>query len=482
MWKGKIRKVGPDTWVIEKDYKECMRVPAYVYASDKLLEGIKSDNTLEQSANVACLPGIQLYSITLPDGHYGYGFPIGGVAATDATDGVISPGGVGFDINCGCRILRSNLNIKDVLPKIKEIVDSLYVNIPSGVGSKGKIRISTRELNKVFENGAAWAVDNGYGYAHDLERLEEDGAMEEADSSKVSETAKKRGAPQLGTLGSGNHFIEVQVVDRIFDEEVAKIFGLEKDMVTIMIHTGSRGAGHQICSDYLRTMENAVRKYNIKLPDRQLACAPVDSKEAQDYFKAMACAANYAWANRQCITHWARESLRKIFNMSDEDLGLEIVYDVAHNIAKLEEHVVEGEKRKVYVHRKGATRAFGPGHKDVSPHYRKVGQPVLIPGDMGTASYVLVGTEEAMKKTFGSTCHGAGRELSRSAAKKRYRADTIVQELGRKGIYIRAASKAVVAEEAPGAYKEVDEVVRVSHNTRISTMVARMVPLGVAKG
>jgi len=438
---------------------------------------------LDQCANVSCLPGIQRYSIAMPDIHYGYGFPIGGVAAFDAEEGVISPGGVGFDINCGVRLLKTSLRIEDIKPKIKELMDEISESIPSGVGRKGKIRISQAELDNVFELGAEWAVNNGYGIREDLNFIEEKGKMEAADSSKVSDLAKKRGAPQLGTLGSGNHFLEIQYVDKIFDPEVAKVFGIEeKGQITIMIHSGSRGCGHQICTDYLKVMERATKKYNITLPDRQLACAPATSEEAQDYYAAMCAGVNYAFANRQAIAHWTRESFEKVFDASFEDLGIRTVYEVAHNIAKLEEHSIDGVKKKLYVHRKGATRAFGPGSKDLPSEYRKVGQPVIIPGDMGTASYLLVGTETAMQETFGSTCHGAGRKLSRAEAKRRFYGEKIKKQLADQGIYVRAASKPGLAEEAPNAYKNVSEVVETTHGAGISMLVVRLKPLGVTKG
>lgn len=422
------------------------------------------------------------FSIALPDIHFGYGFPIGGVGAFSANTGVISPGGVGFDINCGVRVIRTNLTEEDVRPKIKELIDTLFRNIPSGVGSKGKIRLKSGEIDEVLENGAVWAVENGYGWEEDLKYLEENGKMEDANAEKVSVRAKRRGIPQLGTLGSGNHFLEVQKVEKVFDENAGEVFGLKPGQVTIMVHTGSRGCGHQICSDYLKVMNKAYRKYNINIPDRQLACAPVDTPEAEDYFQAMAAAANYAWANRQMIVHWVRESFEQVFGEEAEDLGMKILYDVAHNIAKREVHKVNGKNIEVYVHRKGATRAFGPGRKEVPKEYRDIGQPVLIPGTMGTASYILHGTEMAMEETFGSTAHGAGRKMSRAGAKRVYRGNRVQRELGSRGIYVKAVSMAVVAEEAPGAYKDVDTVVETTHKAGISKLVAKLTPLGVAKG
>lgn len=474
-------KVRESVWEVPTDYKECMRVPGRIYLDEEALKDLEK-GAIDQVANVACLPGIQKFSIGLPDIHFGYGFSIGGVAAFDARNGIISPGGVGFDINCGVRLLKTNLDHEEVKPRIKELIDTLFRNVPSGVGSKGKIRLKEGQIDEVLENGAEWAVENGYGWEEDLKHLEENGKMEEADATKVSEKAKKRGIPQLGSLGSGNHFLEVQRIDRIFNEKAAKAYGLETGKVTVLIHTGSRGCGHQICSDYLKIMDKAYKKYNIKIPDRQLACAPVDSEEAIEYFQAMAAAANYAWANRQMIVHWVRESFEQVFKKSAEDMEMEILYDVAHNIAKKETHPIKGLKREVYVHRKGATRAFGPGRKEIPSEYRKIGQPVIIPGTMGTSSYVLHGTETAMKETFGSTAHGAGRKMSRAGAKRTYRGEQVQRNLSRMGIYVRATSMPVIAEEAPGAYKDVDMVVNTSHRTGISRLVAKMIPLGVAKG
>lgn len=477
-----LKKISDYVWEIPKDYREGMRVPGRIYADKKLLDDIE-EGALDQCANVAFLPGIVGYSIAMPDIHYGYGFPIGGVAAFDAEEGVISPGGVGYDINCGVRLLRTNLTVEDVKPRLKEIIDDLFVNVPSGVGSRGKIRLKPGGLDEVFENGVQWAVENGYGWEEDLEHIEENGRIEGAEASKVSNFAKQRGASQIGTLGSGNHFLEVQRVEEIYDSEMARAFGIDKvGQITVMIHTGSRGCGHQICTDYLRVMETAQKKYDLRLPDRQLACAPVNSKEAQDYHAAMKCGVNYAFANRQAIAHWTRESMTRVLKMSEDDIGLEVVYDVAHNIAKLEEHDVGGVKKKLYVHRKGATRAFGPG-TNIPEKYKKYGQPVIIPGDMGTNSYLLVGTERAMRETWGSTCHGAGRKLSRAAAKRQYYGEKVKQELWEKqGIYVHAASQPVIAEEAPGAYKDVSEVVRSTHEAGISMLVAKLKPMGVAKG
>jgi tRNA-splicing ligase RtcB len=482
-WAGKIKQIDDVRWEIPQDFRRGMRVPARIYADAEMLNDMGKDLTLEQAVNVTFLQGIYKYSITLPDGHQGYGFPIGGVAATDAETGVISPGGVGYDINCGVRLLQTNLEKKDVEPKLREIVEALFRNVPSGLGSTGHVKLTAAQLDEVLERGAQWAVENGFGWKEDLERLEEKGCMAGADATKVSAEAKHRGFPQLGSLGSGNHFLEVQKVDKIHDQEVAKKFGIDREgQVTVMIHTGSRGLGHQVCSDYLRMMERVVRQYKIELPDRELVNVPVNSPEGQAYFAAMACAANYAWANRQMIVHWVRQSFEQVFGKDAESLGLHIVYDVAHNIAKLEEHSVDGGKRKVYVHRKGATRAFGPGHPDVPAMYRDVGQPVLIPGDMGTASYVLVGTEQAMQETFASTAHGAGRHLSRTAALKQFWGEEVKKQLESRGIIVRAAKISVIAEEAPGSYKSVDKVAEISHKAGIARKVARLVPMGVTKG
>ncbi len=484
MWNGPLKKLDNFRWEIPKDYKRGMRVPGIIFASGHMIEQIKKDNAPEQVANVATLPGIVKASMAMPDIHWGYGFPIGGVAAFSEEDGIISPGGVGYDINCGVRLLVTNLEEKDVRPKLKELVDAIFVNVPSGVGEKGKLRLSFSELNEVLDFGAKWAVEHGYGWQEDLERIEEGGSIKYANHEKVSEKAKRRGAPQLGTLGAGNHFLEVQRVEKIFIPEIAKKFGITHEgQITVMIHTGSRGLGHQVASDYIRVMEQAARKYGIKLVDPQLACAPIKSKEAEDYFAAMSAAANFGFTNRQLITHWVRESFGKVFGEDPEDLGMHLVYGVAHNIAKLEEHIVDGKRMRVYVHRKGATRAFAAGRSELSSLYRDVGQPVLIPGDMGTASYVLVGTQRAMEETFGSTCHGAGRVMSRHAALRRFRGEEIKRQLWeKKRIYVRSASNRVAAEEAPDAYKDVNEVVRAVEGAGISRIVAKMVPLGVVKG
>ena len=460
-----------------------MRVPGMIYASEKTLPKVSADRSPEQVANVAHLPGILRYSLAMPDIHWGYGFPIGGVAATRLEDGVVSPGGVGFDINCGVRVLRTNLTEDEVRPKIDRITIELFHNVPSGLGTKGKLKVSDRELTEVMIKGSKWAVARGYGEPDDVTNTEESGCIQGADPEKVSSRARERGLPQLGTLGSGNHFLEIQRVEEIYDRATADVMGIRDiGQVLVMIHSGSRGFGHQICSDYIATLGQAVRKYGINLPDRQLACAPLKSAEGQAYLSAMACAANYAWTNRQCMAHWVRESLMKALSKSPRDIGLEQIWDVAHNIAKIEEHVVNGKKVMLCVHRKGATRAFPAGHPDLPEVYRKTGQPVLIPGDMGRYSYIAVGTETAMRETFGSTCHGAGRLQSRSAAKKGVRGSDVIQALAAKGITVKTASISELPEEASSAYKDVNDVVEVTQNAGISRKIARVVPIGVIKG
>jgi len=482
-WQGKLIKIDDYHWQIPPTYKSGMRVPGLIYASEEMLKSIQEEQTPEQVANVAFLPGIVNFSFAMPDIHWGYGFPIGGVAAMDVKNGVISPGGVGYDINCGVRLLRSNLTEAEVRTKINQLVNELFNNIPSGLGSEGKIKVSHKEMERLMVKGASWAVEHGFGSEDDLDVTEEGGCVEGADPSKISDRAIKRGMPQAGTLGSGNHFVEVQVVKEIFEPYIAGIMGInEVGQVLILIHTGSRGFGHQVCTDHLRVMEGAVSTYGIKLPDRQLACAPIESREGKDYLAAMACAANYAWVNRQCITHWVRESFSRVFGKSAEELGIRQIYDVAHNIAKIEVHKVDGRSVKVCVHRKGATRAFPAGHKDVSQRYQEIGQPVLIPGDMGRCSFVAVGTEKAMEETFGSTCHGAGRVLSRGAAKRALKGRDVVRELQERGITVKAHSIPSLAEEASQAYKDVTEVIDVVHEAGICKKVAMAVPIGVIKG
>jgi len=482
-WQGQLIKIDDYRWKIPVSYKTGMRVPGLIYASKEMLESIREEQALEQVVNVAFLPGIVGYSFAMPDIHWGYGFPIGGVAAMDIKNGVISPGGVGYDINCGVRLLSTNLSEAEVRPKINQLINALFHNIPSGLGSEGKIKTSQKEMNQLMVEGARWAVKRGLGFEEDLDVTEEGGCLSGADPSKISDKAVKRGMPQAGTLGSGNHFLEIQVVKEIFDPHTASIMGItEIGQILVLIHTGSRGFGHQICTDHLRVMEQAVSKYEIKLPDRQLACAPIESKEGKDYLAAMACAANYAWVNRQCIAHWVRESFSGIFGKSPEKLGMRQVYDIAHNIAKIEEHAIDGRNVKVCVHRKGATRAFATGHKDIPTRYKEVGQPVLVPGDMGRCSFVAVGTERAMSETFGSTCHGAGRILSRGAARRGIRGADIIRELESRGIIVKAESVSALAEEASQAYKDVTEVMNVVHQAGISRRIAMAIPMGVIKG
>jgi tRNA-splicing ligase RtcB len=478
-----LEKIDDCSWRIPK-YRPGMRVTGVVFANKGLLDKMQTDRTLQQCANVAHLPGIYKYSITLPDGHEGYGFPIGGVAATDYDEGVISPGGVGYDINCGVRLVTTNFSEQDIRPKLGQLADAIFNNVPCGLGSRRKdFTVSQRDLDTLTARGVPWAIEKGLGWHEDAEHCEESGCMKNANPDKVSSNAKNRGLTQIGTLGSGNHFLEIQKVDKIYDSRTGKAFGLEQEgQVTVMIHCGSRGFGHQVCSDYLRIMERAVQKYKIVLPDRELACAPGKSQEAQDYYQAMACAVNYAFVNRQTILHWVRQSFQQVFREDPEKFGLKLVYDVAHNIAKIENHRVDGDRKKVWVHRKGATRAFPPGNEEIPMEYRAVGQPVLIPGSMGTSSWLLVGTEQAMQVTFGSTAHGAGRMLSRSAAKRHFYGGDVKKALEKRGIHVRAASPVVLAEEADPAYKNVDVVAEVSDNIGIATKVARLVPIAVVKG
>jgi len=482
-WQGVLNKIDDYRWEIPRSYKAGMAVPGLIFASEAMLSHIWQEQTFQQVANVAFLPGIVGHSLAMPDIHWGYGFPIGGVAATRVEDGVVSPGGVGFDINCGVRLLRTNLTTAELKPRIEQLVAELFISIPSGLGSEGKIRLNEKELDKVLLKGSRWALENGYGEAEDIITTEESGCLQGADPDKVSSKAKKRGIPQLGTLGSGNHFLEVEAVDEIYNRPAATAMGInDVGQVLLSIHTGSRGFGHEVCSDYVRLLGEAVKRYGISLPDRQLACAPVASPEGQDYLAAMACAANYAWTNRQCITHWVRESFTKVFGKSLRELGMEQIYDVCHNIAKIEEHAIDGKKHTLCVHRKGATRAFPAGHPDIPDIYRDVGQPVLIPGDMGRCSYIALGTELAMKESFGSTCHGAGRVQSRSAAKRSLRGADVAQALAARGITVKAGSISALAEEAPQAYKDVSEVVDITDKAGISHKVARTIPIGVIKG
>ena len=472
-----INKIDDNIYEVPIGYRPGMRVPGRIFVSEAL-RAMVEPGTVDQVANVATLPGIVKYSMAMPDAHLGYGFPIGGVAAFREDGGIISPGGVGFDINCGVRLLRTDLDSKLVQPLINTLIDALFEAIPSGLGATGRLQASDQQLTEAFTSGSKWAVEQGYGVEADVTHCEENGQMEGADPAQVSAKARKRGRPQLGTLGSGNHFLEIQRVEEIFDEEKAKQFGLFKGQITIMIHCGSRGAGHQICTDHLEVLNQAVKKYNIEIPDKQLACAPLGSPEAERYFGGMVCAANYAWANRHIIAHWTREVFERYF----PEASLDLVYDVAHNVAKIEEHDVDGKRMRLYVHRKGATRAFGPSRKEVPATYRSVGQPVLIPGSMGTASYVLCGNDNALNVSFGSACHGAGRVMSRSRATRLFNGKDVKAALNLQGIVVKATSPAMLAEEAPQVYKPSGDVVDVVHNLRIATKVAKLVPIGVSKG
>jgi tRNA-splicing ligase RtcB len=477
----KLKRIDETRLEVPIDYKPGMLVPGIIYVDINLEKNLEVE-AVDQVANVAALPGIVKASTAMPDIHTGYGFPIGGVAAFDLKEGIVSPGGVGYDINCGVRLLRSNLGKAELVPKMKELVNTLFSEIPSGVGSKGRIRLGPDDERRIMIKGAEWAVENGLGEQSDLEKMESGGRLEGADPSLVSARAYERGRAQQGTLGSGNHFLEIQFVDQIYDEKAANALGLFEGQITVMIHTGSRGFGHQVCSDFLEVMERAAGKYKIELYDRELACAPFQSQEAQDYLAAMRAAANYAWANRQCIMHWTRETFMKVLSASPRELGMSLIYDVAHNVAKVEDHFVDGKTKKLVVHRKGATRAFPPGHPELPEPYRQLGQPVLIPGDMGRASFVLLGTEKAMQETFGSTCHGAGRLMSRHQAIRKAKGRAIWRELEDKGIIVRSAGRGTLAEEMSEAYKDVSEVVDVVHKAGISKKVARLRPLGVVKG
>jgi len=478
-----LRQLDEYRWLVPQDKGLGMRTDGMIFADEKLIEDLRNDPTLQQVANVATLPGIVGKSLAMPDCHMGYGFPIGGVAAFDIHEGVISPGGVGYDINCGVRLLRSDLTRDDIEDKLEDLTGSIFSSVPAGVGKSGSFRLSRKQLEAVLNDGARWAVAQGYGTEEDLQHTEAGGCMPGADASALSSRALERGGPQLGTLGSGNHFLEIQVVDRIDDEQVAAAFGIEQvGQICVMIHCGSRGLGHQVCDDAIGVMLKAAKKYGIELPDRQLACTPVDSPEGRTYYAAMAAAANYAWANRQAITHQLRERFEQTLKAGSEKLGLRLVYDVAHNVAKFEKHQVNGLEKELCIHRKGATRAFGPGHPELPDDYRQYGQPVLVPGDMGTASHLLVGTASAMEQSWGSTCHGAGRRMSRKAALRRQHSNEVLAKLTQQGIVVRSVGKKTLAEEAPEAYKDVDEVVAVCHGAGISTRVARLRPLAVIKG
>lgn len=482
-WGGPLEKLDAFRYEIPRSYKPQMRTSGLIFIDEPMMAQLRRDQAPEQVVNVATMPGIVGKSMAMPDIHWGYGFPIGGVAAFDYDEGVISPGGIGFDINCGVRLLRTDLTEKDVRPEIKELVDTCFANVPSGVGEGGLAKLSRQDLSKLATEGVAWAVEKGYAWPEDPDRIEARGHLADADFSKVSVRAIARGKDQVGSLGAGNHFLEIQKVDRIYDPRAAKALGIGTEgQVCVMIHTGSRGFGHQIASDYIETCERVVKRERIELPDLQLACAPIGSKEGQDYWKAMCAGANFAWNNRQLITYGVRNAFSKVLGRSADELEMEIVYDVCHNIGKVEDHEIDGKRRKVVVHRKGATRAFPAGHPETPAEYREVGQPVLIPGDMGTCSFVLVGLPTAMTQSFGSSCHGAGRQMSRKAATRTFDAKEVVRSLDEKGIYLHAASRAGIVEEAPGAYKNVEDVVRVAEGAGLTKIVARMVPLGVVKG
>ncbi len=471
-----LKKINDYTWEIPKTGE--MKVPTVIYTSSKLLEGVKRDRTLQQARNVACLPGIQKTAYVMPDAHQGYGFPIGGVAAFDLDKGIISPGGVGYDINCGVRLLKTDYTDKDVQEKRKPLLAEIFREVPAGVGKGGITRLNRNVLLEVCVKGAEWAVENGYGRREDLKRTEENGRMREADPSYLSPRAIERGIPQLGTLGAGNHFLEIQKVSEIFDEDVAGVFGIHSvGQILVMIHCGSRGLGHQVASDFIRLMENKIGSRG--LPDRELINAPVRSPLGQQYYKSMSVAVNYAFANRQMIAHWVRNVFKKVMGSAE---GMDQVYDVCHNVAKIEKHTIDGRLKDVCVHRKGATRSFGPGREEIPEVYRSVGQPIIIPGSMGTASYILVGTREAEQLSFGSTAHGAGRVMSRHEAIRRFRGEQIKQDLESRGIELQSTSWKGVAEEASQAYKDVDEVVNVSHKVGIGKLVAKVIPVGVMKG
>lgn len=498
-----LKKIRADVWEVPQSYKDYMRAPVRIYAAEALLDKMKRDLTLQQTINVASLPGIQKYSIVMPDGHQGYGFPIGGVAATDLEEGVISPGGVGYDINCGVRLIRTDLREEDVRPRLYEIVDGLFEYIPSGLGLSGKVRLSFSQLDEVLLGGSEWCIENGYGWEEDVERTEEGGRLKAANPEKIDEKSKQRGAPQLGTLGSGNHFLEVQVVDDIFDEKLAKAFGIEeKGQVAVLVHTGGRGFSHGVCTYYLRKFEREMSKdpvlARILSLERELACAYLQSGTGMDYFEAMCSCANYAFANRQLAMHWIRKVFEDTLGRKAEDMGIRLVYDIAHNIAKEEEHVIEGKRKKLCVHRKGATRAFPAGDERLPPVYRSVGQPVLIPGSMGTRSFLAVGTEIAKDETFGSCAHGSGREMSRTAAMRKYRGSEVKEALAKRNIIVKARERTKrdvrkkrgvqfdkygeLAEEASAAYKDPEVVVRSCEVSGIAKKVAAFRAIAVIKG
>jgi tRNA-splicing ligase RtcB len=477
-----FKQIAEHIWELSTDYREDMRVPAWLFADEALFDAAFDDRSLEQLADTAALPGVVRYAMAMPDFHQGYGFPIGGVAAMDVQKGVISPGGVGYDINCGVRLLSTHLDGEEVEPYIEDLAATLYQTCPSGVGGKGRVRVSESELDELLRDGGRWALRQGLAREEDLLRTEEQGRLDGADPTQVSARAKRRGLSQVGSLGAGNHFLEVDVVQEIYDPEVADAFGLRRDQVVVQIHCGSRGFGHQVCTDYVKSLRSATSQFGIRLPNQQLVCAPIDSPEGQAYYAAMACAVNYAFVNRQVLAMGVREAFEQVLAGKTHDWDLFQVYDVAHNSAKFEEHEVDGQQMRVCVHRKGATRAFGPGYARLPEAYRDIGQPVLVPGSMGTASYVMVGTQRAMEVTFGSTCHGAGRTMSRTQARKQVWGSDLKEELEERGITIRAGSMKGLAEEAPRAYKDVSQVVEVVHGAGLARKVARVEPVAVIKG
>lgn len=477
--KSNLIKISPVIWEVPKNFRPDMRVPARIFATEKMLDDILKDRSVEQIINVSTLPGIKGSALAMPDMHEGYGFPIGGVAAISYPDGIISPGGIGYDINCGVRLLKSNLKLEEIKDQFESLAKIIFKSIPSGVGEGGQIKLSKPDLDKVLKNGINWAFENGYAEKNDLSRIESEGCLPNADPSKVSDDAKNRGADQLGTLGSGNHFLEIDFVEEIYNPEIAQSFGLQKNQIVVLIHTGSRGLGHQVATDYIRKMVHTMGQLGINLPDKELACVPLSSPEGKDYFSAMSAAANFAWTNRQLITWKLRQVWQNTFGTSAH---LTLLYDLAHNIAKIETHLIDGKAQPTIVHRKGATRAFGPEHPELSSELKQTGQPVLIPGSMGTASYVLAGAEESMNLSFGSSCHGAGRKMSRSAAKKLMQGKTLRENLFREGIHIQTGSMADLTEEAPFAYKDVDDVIEVVHQAGIAKKVARLKPCVVIKG
>ena len=478
-----LDKISDNIWEVPTAYNRYMRVPARIYADRHLLDAMMRDDTLTQAVNITQLPGLLKYSVTLPDGHQGYGFPIGGVGAFTMDEGIITPGGVGYDINCGVRLMRTDLTFKEVDEKKTELINEIFKLVPCGVGVGSKLRLSTSELERAISEGIQWAVDKGFGWDRDASHSEEGGGMEEANPDKVSHRALKRGSSQLGTLGAGNHFLEIAKVDKIFDPKAAKVYGItDPDQVVVWVHTGSRGFGHQVATDYIRIMEEATRKYRIRLPARELACAPLNSREAQDYYEAMSCAVNWAFINRHIIMHQVRIAFEHIFKRSAEDMGMELVYGMTHNTAKKEEHTVDGKRVKVVVHRKGAARAFGPGRDDLPQGYKAIGQPVLLVGTMGTASYLLKGTERGEEASFASTAHGAGRVMSRAGARRQFDARHILSDLKKKGIIVKAASGRIVEEESPDSYKDVHRVAQVSHEVGLAEKVMMSTPIAVAKG